>query len=759
MHTEPPAASSLKNEGDESEVSRADGNRNWTRGCVAKSQWRWLITQCGGREQLQQLLSSEAALGLRGNHESNSDDNNTSVLSNLVGLLLGGEGHDSGGWLWSADTSLRSMAQTALRSVLRIPVLGDALGSRAVAVALARTQIYNQNESTHDSFAISDSCGSVGLRDVWYYFRSVGVDVSQLEDVDETLCNIRAEENKAAQLALEQQALQAATLKKKNIKVKAFTTSKTKTKEKSKKAPKLSKLGKNKKGGKMKGNKLDYVTFDKPSKKSKSKSKGKKVDKGSTKSSSSSSSKQNPDNGVVSDVSRQAKKHMTPAELAVDKIQSLVTVYRQALVILRAIAQHATLPSFIVALPNILEFLRQSLLSTRLSPVYHLVMHTTTAFVANLGCNQPYTVAHAFHSVSGAGDTSISVLIARLAEESALQTDNSEAAAVGMSLKPHKAKKSGSLLCQIRSRAISTHVDLIMRLLEPLFESKTTVSGPQFRCIFPVLDAAIRCDPANATFPKALLILAVHCNPSLRQHQQSVQGTKIKITASNHFVKLRDQMISTILYAVQQQPNAFPKPTEVLMALCMGKLGLSDVQVLCGTGGMRNPDAAVRMAALNALAPTNTDGIVEASTLECETALELFANALWMACYDTDDAIMTKANDAWEANEFEIKDKLASYCSPFLDTTNEHLRGMAADSLSGVLESLQHVQQELIDSLKDRFKMSLQAQIVASKVRQIQVKQRDGSFKLVDDSMHAARVKSQSGGLQIRSISLACFHS
>ena len=60
------------------------------------------------------------------------------------------------------------------------------------------------------------------------------------------------------------------------------------------------------------------------------------------------------------------------------------------------------------------------------------------------------------------------------------------------------------------------HEDLFKQLLQPLFAKKTVVSSARFRLLFPALDAAVRCKPVNANFHKALLVVAVHCNPAIR---------------------------------------------------------------------------------------------------------------------------------------------------------------------------------------------------------------------------------------------------
>ena len=71
----------------------------------------------------------------------------STVLAELQRLLFGSSSnnnnnnnnnqHSRNGWLWSNDLCLRSMAQVALRALLRLPDFGPVLAKHAIAAAVA----------------------------------------------------------------------------------------------------------------------------------------------------------------------------------------------------------------------------------------------------------------------------------------------------------------------------------------------------------------------------------------------------------------------------------------------------------------------------------------------------------------------------------------------------------------------------------------------------------------------------------------------
>jgi len=308
-------------------------------------------------------------------------------------------------------------------------------------------------------------------------------------------------------------------------------------------------------------------------------------------------------------------------------------------------------------------------------------MATLTAAVAAVGCSQASLVARSLQVVAGIGDNSPAFCVARLAEEAKAAAAVAAAAAAGLSVQQNSDSLDDqtSLVDDAIANAATEYSGLLESVIKPLYDSKSVVSGSQFRCLFPALDCAVRCKSVNANFHKALLVVAVHCNPAIRE----------PLPGSNTFVELRSKMIGTVLHAIRVQPDAFPKPADVLQALCAGSaLGASDLDVICGKSGFRSDNDGVRTAVLNAIAPNDEVIIAEGD----EVPPTLLGNALWMACYDPDEDRSQKALAIWEASGFEIDEGLATYAQNYLGDSDETLRSIAAFAVAGVLESIPDIQ-------------------------------------------------------------------
>eukprot|EP00750_Incisomonas_marina_P027277 INCI6165.2.p1 GENE.INCI6165.2~~INCI6165.2.p1 ORF type:complete len:2240 (+),score=521.86 INCI6165.2:2998-9717(+) len=657
-------------------------------------------------------------------------------------LLAGGSG-----LAWNGDKCLRSMAQAALRALLRLPGLGAALAKRAL-----HTVLYVTDDE-------ASGLNAVTVTDMWQYLRNQGLGVAALEAASESLRAIAAAERKAAKEAEEKKAKESAAAAQRSA-VKHFTTSKgdsgsggssDKSKKSSKsKAPK--KAGKAGKGGGKKGNKLDFVTFDDaPSKKGK-KGKGK-GDAGTKKKKKPSAAKKGASTAAAGDAAvaggasgsaaggaSESVPELSPRDQAVQRVEAVLVRFRRALVIVHTVATACSVDDFHPLVAPVLRALQKCMTSTRLFSLESQVMTTTAAFVAAIGCSQPALVARALQVVAGVGDNSAQFAVTRLAEEAKADAAVEAAAAAGLSVEDNadKTERTVPVLEAAAKRAAHVHSGLMERLLKPLFDSKAMVTGPQFRCLFPILDATVRSEPLGANFHKALLVTAVHCNPSMREQAAAVGTT-------NAFVDLRADTIGTVLFAVRQLPDAFPRPADVLQALCAGApLSKTELEVLCGPSGFRCPVQAVRAAALNAAAPNN-EVVMPSDAEQDDAGTTLLASAMWMACYDPDEDTSGKALAVWEAAGFEITAELADYAMQFLDDPDEGLRGIAAFAVAGVLESLPDLQDSLLTRLANAFATSLEAQVKASKVRQIEVVQRDGSVQLVDDTLHAARLAARGG--------------